>query len=58
MVSDAIAVAAARNYRSLGRRGIPIRKTIDMLIARGASKTVCRCSTTTAIFARWSNTLG
>src|SRR5258707_3652476 len=32
MVGDANAVAAARNYRSLRRRGITIRKTIDMLI--------------------------
>ena len=32
MVSDAIAVVAARNFRSLRRRGITIRKTIDMLI--------------------------
>ena len=29
---DAIAVAAARNFRSLRRRGITIRKTIDLLI--------------------------
>jgi predicted nucleic acid-binding protein len=32
MVGDANAVAAARNYRSLRRRGITIRKTVDMLI--------------------------
>jgi predicted nucleic acid-binding protein len=32
MGGDAIAVAAARNSRSLRRRGITIRKTIDMLI--------------------------
>jgi hypothetical protein len=32
MVGDANAVAAARNFRSLRRRGITIRKTIDMLI--------------------------
>ena len=32
MVGDANAVAAARNYRSLRRRGITIAKTIDMLI--------------------------
>jgi predicted nucleic acid-binding protein len=32
MAGDAIAVAAARNYRSLRRRGITIRKTIDLLI--------------------------
>jgi len=29
---DATAVAAARNFRSLRRRGITVRKTIDMLI--------------------------
>jgi hypothetical protein len=29
---SAIAVAAARNFRSLRRRGITIRKTIDLLI--------------------------
>ena len=32
MVGDANAVAAARHYRSLRRRGITIRKTIDVLI--------------------------
>jgi predicted nucleic acid-binding protein len=32
MTGDAIAVAAARNFRSLRRRGITIRKTIDLLI--------------------------
>jgi predicted nucleic acid-binding protein len=32
MVGDANAVAAARNFRSLRRHGITIRKTIDMLI--------------------------
>jgi predicted nucleic acid-binding protein len=32
MAGDAIAIAAARNFRSLRRRGITIRKTIDLLI--------------------------
>jgi predicted nucleic acid-binding protein len=32
MAGDAIAVSAARNFRSLRRRGITIRKTIDLLI--------------------------
>ena len=32
MGGDAIAVLAARNFRSLRRRGITIRKTIDLLI--------------------------
>jgi predicted nucleic acid-binding protein len=32
MAGDAIAVAAARNFRYLRRRGITIRKTIDLLI--------------------------
>jgi predicted nucleic acid-binding protein len=32
MAGDAIAVGAARNFRSLRRRGITIRKTIDLLI--------------------------
>jgi predicted nucleic acid-binding protein len=32
MVGDAIAVRAARNFRSLRGRGITIRKTIDLLI--------------------------
>ena len=32
MVGDAIAVAAAHNYRTLRRLGITIRKTIDLLI--------------------------
>ena len=32
MAGDAIAVVAARNFRSLRRRGITIRKTIDLLI--------------------------
>jgi predicted nucleic acid-binding protein len=32
MAGDAIAIAAARNLRSLRKRGITIRKTIDLLI--------------------------
>ena len=32
MAGDAIAVEAARNFRFLRRRGITIRKTIDLLI--------------------------
>jgi predicted nucleic acid-binding protein len=32
MAGGAIAVAAARNFRSLLRRGVTIRKTIDLLI--------------------------
>ena len=32
MVGEAIATAAARNYRHLRRRGITVRKTIDLLI--------------------------
>jgi predicted nucleic acid-binding protein len=32
MVGEGIAVAAARNFRALRRRGITIRKTIDLLI--------------------------
>jgi predicted nucleic acid-binding protein len=32
MVGEAIAVAAARNYRRLRTRGITVRKTIDLLI--------------------------
>jgi predicted nucleic acid-binding protein len=32
MASDAIAVAAAGHFRSLRRRGITVRKTIDLLI--------------------------
>lgn len=32
MVGEAIAVAAARNFRALRRRGITVRKTIDLLI--------------------------
>ncbi len=32
MAGDAIAVAAARNFRSLRGRGITVRKTIDLLI--------------------------
>ena len=32
MVGDAIAVAGARNFRFLRRRGITIRKTIDLFI--------------------------
>ena len=33
MAGAAIAVAAARNFRVLRRRGITVRKTIDLLIA-------------------------
>jgi predicted nucleic acid-binding protein len=32
MAGDAIAIAAARNFRYLRRRGITVRKTIDLLI--------------------------
>ncbi|HEY1979544.1 MAG TPA: PIN domain nuclease [Xanthobacteraceae bacterium] len=32
MAGNTIAVAAARNFRSLRRRGITVRKTIDLLI--------------------------
>lgn len=32
MAGDAIATIAARNFRSLRRRGITVRKTIDLLI--------------------------
>jgi predicted nucleic acid-binding protein len=32
MAGDAIAVAAARNFRFLRKRGITVRKTIDLLI--------------------------
>jgi predicted nucleic acid-binding protein len=32
MAGDAIAVAAARNFRMLRARGVTIRKTIDLLI--------------------------
>jgi predicted nucleic acid-binding protein len=32
MAGDAIAVAAARNFRVLRRRGVTVRKTIDLLI--------------------------
>jgi predicted nucleic acid-binding protein len=32
MAGDAIAVAAARNSRSLRRRGVTVRKTVDLLI--------------------------
>jgi predicted nucleic acid-binding protein len=32
MAGDAIAVSAARNFRSLRRHGITVRKTIDLLI--------------------------
>jgi hypothetical protein len=32
MVGDTTAVAAARNYRTLRRLGITVRKTIDLLI--------------------------
>ena len=32
MAGDAIAVAGARNFRFLRRRGITVRKTIDLLI--------------------------
>jgi predicted nucleic acid-binding protein len=32
MAGDAIAVLAARNFRSLRKRGVTVRKTIDLLI--------------------------
>lgn len=33
MLDDAVALAAARNYRELRRRGISVRKTTDLIIA-------------------------
>jgi predicted nucleic acid-binding protein len=33
MVSPALAVQSARNYRALRQKGITVRKTIDSLIA-------------------------
>ena len=33
MLGERVALQAARNYRELRRRGITIRKTIDMIIA-------------------------
>ena len=54
MAGEAVAIAAARNFRSLRRRGITVRKTID----RGASKTAGHCCTMTAIFGRWHSILG
>lgn len=32
MISDSLAVQAARNYRQLRDRGVTVRKTIDMII--------------------------
>lgn len=32
MAGEKIAIQAARNFRFLGRRGITVRKTIDLLI--------------------------
>ena len=32
MLSDSLAVRAARNYRSLRGRGVTVRKTVDMII--------------------------
>ncbi len=32
MAGDAIAVVAARNFRSRRRRGVTVRKTVDLLI--------------------------
>ncbi|MBB3609132.1 PIN domain nuclease [Rhizobium sp. BK602] len=32
MLNDALAVKAARNYRTLRKRGITVRKTIDVII--------------------------
>ncbi len=32
MAGEAIAVVAARNFRSLRKRGVTVRKTIDLLI--------------------------
>jgi predicted nucleic acid-binding protein len=32
MAGEAVAIAAARNFRSLRPRGITVRKTVDLLI--------------------------
>jgi predicted nucleic acid-binding protein len=53
MAGDAIAVAAARYFRYLRRRGIAVRKTIHMWSPRGVSKIEFRCSTTTVISILW-----
>jgi len=53
MAGDTVAIAAARNFRALRRRGITIRKTIDLLIGTWLSRTARPCSTTMVISVRW-----
>ena len=43
-----IAIAAARNYRTLRSKGMTVRKTIDGLIVPSASPTTTRCCILTA----------
>ena len=49
MAGDAIAVAGARNFHFLRRRGITVRRTIDLLIGTWCIENRPRCSTTIAI---------
>jgi hypothetical protein len=48
MVGDPVAVAAGRNWRSLRRRGIAVRKTIDLPIGTWCT----HCFATTKISSR------
>lgn len=48
------ALATAENYRSLRKRGVTIRKTVDVFIA---STTISNFCTTTAISMQWKRRL-
>lgn len=50
MAGEAIAEAAARNFRSLRKRGITTRNTIALLIGTRCMENRRPCCITTAIF--------
>jgi predicted nucleic acid-binding protein len=54
MVGDPVAVTAGRNCRSLRRRGITVRKTIDLPIGTWCT----HCFAMTKISSRWRDISG
>jgi predicted nucleic acid-binding protein len=53
LIDAELAAKAAATYRFLRRRGITIRKTIDLVIARSVSGAVTHCCTATVTSRRW-----
>jgi predicted nucleic acid-binding protein len=57
MVGDAIAVAAARNFRALRRRGVTVRKTIDILIGTWCIENQTPLLHNDSEFRQWCNSV-